>query len=94
MQFILLHVFICNLFLKDYGKTKLSDKHYEKFIKFVSLLLEDKKLPSEALDHELVGNYIGFRECHISSDMLLIYIIEDGYLKLTRIGTHNQLFNN
>lgn len=81
-------------FLKDYGKTKLSDKHYEKFIKFVSLLLEDKKLPSEALDHELVGNYIGFRECHISGDMLLIYIIEDGYLKLTRIGTHNQLFNN
>ncbi|WP_228141057.1 type II toxin-antitoxin system YafQ family toxin [Aliarcobacter thereius] len=22
-------------------------------------------------------------ECHISGDMLLIYIIEDGYLKLT-----------
>ena len=41
-------------FVKDYSKTKLSDKHYEKFIKFVSLLLEDKKLPSEALDHELV----------------------------------------
>ena len=31
-------------FVKDYNKTKLSDKHYEKFIKFVSLLLEDKKL--------------------------------------------------
>ncbi|KAB0619914.1 MULTISPECIES: type II toxin-antitoxin system YafQ family toxin [Aliarcobacter] len=43
-------------FIKDYGKTKLSDKHYEKYIKFVSLLLENKKLPSEALDHELVGN--------------------------------------
>ena len=36
-------------FVKDYNKTKLSDKHYEKFIKFVSLLLEDKKLPSEAV---------------------------------------------
>lgn len=81
-------------FVKDYDKTKLSDKHYEKYIKFVSLLLEDKKLPDEALDHELIGNYLGFRECHISGDMLLIYTIEDGYLKLTRIGTHNQLFNN
>ena len=81
-------------FVKDYSKTKLSDKHYEKFIKFVSLLLEDKKLPSEALDHELVGSFSGFRECHISGDMLLIYIIEDGYLKLTRIGTHNQLLNS
>ena len=66
----------------------------KKYIKFVSLLLEDKKLPDEALDHELIGNYLGFRECHISGDMLLIYIIDYGYLKLTRIGTHNQLFNN
>ena len=87
-------LFITKQFIKDYGKTKLSDKHYEKYIKFVSLLLEDKKLPDEALDHELIGNYLGFRECHISGDMLLIYIIDYGYLKLTRIGTHNQLFNN
>lgn len=79
-------------FIKDYEKTKLTDKHYEEFIKFVSLLLEGNKLQAEALDHELVGDYSSFRECHISGDMLLIYIIEDDYLKLTRIGTHSQLF--
>lgn len=81
-------------FIKDYQKNKLSDKHYEKYIKFASLLLEDKKLPQEALDHDLLGNYEAFRECHISGDMLLIYIKEDGYLKLVRIGSHGQLFKN
>jgi len=80
-------------FVKDYYKIKLSDKHHEKYIRFVSLLLENKKLPTEALDHELIGNYKGFRECHISGDIILIYIIEEGFVKLTRIGSHNQLFN-
>ena len=29
-------------------------------------------------DHELKGNFVGFRECHIKPDWLLIYLIEDG----------------
>ncbi|MDX9813700.1 MAG: type II toxin-antitoxin system YafQ family toxin [Sulfurimonas sp.] len=80
-------------YIKDFAKVKLSDKHYEKYIKFVALLLDGKKLPVEALDHELIGEYKGFRECHISGDILLIYIVEDGYVKLTRLGTHSQLFS-
>lgn len=39
--------------------------------------------------HKSVKSY---REFHISGDLLIIYIIEDGYLKLIRIGTHAQLF--
>jgi len=89
----MIKLFRTKQFIKDYQKIKLTDKHYEKYIKFVSLLLEDKTLPKEALNHDLVGNYTGFKECHISGDLLLIYIIEDGYLKLTRIGTHSQLFD-
>ncbi|MDO6826828.1 type II toxin-antitoxin system YafQ family toxin [Poseidonibacter sp. 1_MG-2023] len=44
------------------------------------------------LDHALKGDYKSFREFHISGDMLIIYIIENNYLKLVRIGTHSQLF--
>ncbi|MDR3001314.1 MAG: type II toxin-antitoxin system YafQ family toxin [Fibromonadaceae bacterium] len=29
------------------------------------------------------GNYIGYRECHITPDWLLIYIIGNGRLVLT-----------
>ena len=45
-------------------------------------------------DHLLNGDYEGCRECHISSDWLLIYEIFDEslILYLTRTGTHSDLF--
>ncbi|MDD5716875.1 MAG: type II toxin-antitoxin system YafQ family toxin [Sulfuricurvum sp.] len=43
-------------------------------------------------DHPLIGDYESFREFHISGDLLIIYCIEDEILKLTRIGSHSQLF--
>lgn len=88
----MLKLFRTKTFKKDYAKQNLSDKHYEKYINFVSLLLHEVQLPKEALDHNLEGDYSDFKEFHISGDLLVIYIIEDGYLKLARIGTHSQLF--
>lgn len=44
------------------------------------------------LDHDLKGNYKGFRECHISPDWLLIYRYNGEYLELSRTGTHSDLF--
>ena len=45
-------------------------------------------------DHALSGNYVGFRECHIKPDWLLIYLIEDDILTLTLAdtGSHADLF--
>ena len=43
-------------------------------------------------DHDLKGNYEGFRECHISPDWLLIYRYNGEYLELARTGTHSDLF--
>ena len=45
-------------------------------------------------DHELSGNWVGYRECHIQPDWLLIYYIENDVLVLTlaRTGTHSDLF--
>ena len=36
-------------------------------------LANDVPLPIENKDHPLKGDYIGYRECHIQSDWLLIY---------------------
>ena len=60
----------------------------------LNYLVQEKKLPQEYLDHLLAGNYAGHRECHITTDWLLIYKIEKGILtlSLTRTGTHNGLF--
>lgn len=51
-------------------------------------------LPDKNRDHALTGNYSGTRECHITSDWLLIYEIDEASLTiyLTRTGTHSDLF--
>lgn len=51
-----------------------------------------EELPTKQHDHVLKGNWNGYRECHIESDLLLIYKHEDGELILTDIGTHSELF--
>ena len=60
----------------------------------LQLLVEEKPLDLKYNDHALVGNYAGFRECHIRPDWLLIYAINKGELILTatRTGTHSELF--
>jgi len=79
-------------FRKDELKVKLTDEQYQKRIEYLSLILNDKPLPSEALDHPLAGEYKGFREFHLAGDMLIIYTVKDDSLYLQRIGTHSQLF--
>ena len=60
----------------------------------IDILLEQTPLPEKYRDHPLVGNYSGFRECHIRPDWLLIYTIHAERLVLTcmRTGTHSDLF--
>lgn len=45
-------------------------------------------------DHDLKGDFQGFRECHVEQDLLLIYKIFDEQLVLVlvRVGSHSDLF--
>ncbi len=45
-------------------------------------------------DHNLSGDYIGCRECHVEPDWLLVYEVMDNVLVLMiyRAGTHSELF--
>lgn len=63
--------------------------------KVVTILLQGKPLPEKYKDHNLTGNGVGHRECHITPDWLLIYLINDNTLTLTltRTGTHSKLFD-
>lgn len=51
-------------------------------------------LPDKNNDHTLSRNWIGYRECHILPDWLLIYRIDGDVLVLTlaRTGIHSDLF--
>jgi mRNA interferase YafQ len=61
----------------------------------IQTLMEEKPLDPKHKDHPLIWNYIGFRECHILPDWLLIYTVDKGRLILTasRTGTHTDLFD-
>lgn len=56
-------------------------------------LMSGETLGEEYHDHELSGNWKGFRKCHIAPDWLLIYTYEDGGLVLVavRTGSHTDL---
>ena len=75
--------------LKKYEHNKPVKKELETVLGF---LLKGNKLPEKYLDHALTGSYVGFRECHIKPDVLLIYWTDDEYLHLVRIGSHSELF--
>ena len=60
----------------------------------VRQLAEGNSLPTRHRDHALTGSFAGFRECHITPDWLLVYLIEGKTmtLTLTRTGSHSDLF--
>ena len=60
----------------------------------IKLLASGTPLPDKNRDHALSGDWVNFRECHITPDWLLIYKIEADILVLTlsRTGTHSDLF--
>ena len=56
-------------------------------------LATDQPLEARWRDHDLSGDWAGYRECHIKSDLLLIYRKSDAdNLRLARLGSHSQLF--
>ena len=67
-------------------------KNIEKFKIIARTLLAGQTLDRIHRDHRLVGNYLGRRDCHIESDWLLIYKIEEPRLIFERMGTHSDLF--
>ena len=60
----------------------------------IRLLAENGSLPAKYKDHNLTGDWKGFRECHIRTDWLMIYAIRNEVLTLTlaRTGSHSDLF--
>jgi len=86
-------LFKTNQFKRSYKKLKLTDKEEEAFIDVVYKLLNGIELDKKYKNHFLKGEYLGFQECHLKPDLLLIYTIDNDTLKLIDIGSHSQLFD-
>jgi mRNA interferase YafQ len=62
-------------FKKDLKKIRKQGKDPAKLDAIVHVLQKEESLPKKCRDHELIGNWKGYRECHIAPDWLLIYKI-------------------
>ena len=81
-------------FKKDLKRFKHQPAIIRDLNKILELLLQMEPLQKSHVDHPLEGNWKGSRECHVNSDTLLIYRMDEklGKLFLERFGSHSELF--
>lgn len=90
----MLEVVLSTRFKKDLKTASKRGYNLELLNNVVDKLASRQQLPEKNRDHELSGDYAGFRECHVAPDWLLVYRVveEDLILYLMRTGTHSDLF--
>ena len=90
----MLKVVLSNRFRKDLKLARKRNLNLDLLRTVVNVLACGEELGKQYRDHDLTGNYAGFRECHVQPDWLLIYRIEQDELELFlfRTGSHSDLF--
>jgi len=83
-----------NQYLKDLELMKRRKLPKSELDEVIKLLIEQKPLLPKHKDHPLKGNFVGYRECHIRPNWLLMYKIDEQVLTLVliRTGTHSDLY--
>jgi len=91
---LILEIVLSNRFRKDLKLLAKRSYNLELLNGVVTKLAAKQPLPDKNHDHAPSGDCVGFRECHISPDWLLIYRVEEDALLLfsSRIETHSDLF--
>ena len=81
-------------FRKDLKRLRKRGADMKKLDDILQTLCAEELLSEKYRDHALIGDYIGFRECHVAPNWLLVYAIDKGQLILTasRTGSHSDLF--
>ncbi len=88
----MLKIEFTNSIKKDLKKYKHQKDVLLELQRVIELLTSKITLPTKYRDHNLIGNWTMYRECHVKNDVLLIYKIEKDILVLTRFGSHAKLF--
>ena len=80
-------------FKKEYKKI-IKQGYAKKVDSIIEKLANNEILEPKHKDHALKGEYVGYRECHIEPDLLLIYKKQEDILVLVcfRLGCHSEVF--
>ncbi|WOL38955.1 type II toxin-antitoxin system YafQ family toxin [Pyramidobacter sp. YE332] len=70
-------------FKRDYKRIRKRGYDIRRLENIIEMLAKEQALPKECRDHDLGGNWSGFRECHIEPDWLAAPV-------RTAIRSHNQ----
>jgi mRNA interferase YafQ len=83
-------------FKRDFRRAKSTPRHRNidpLLSEILELLANDQPPPDENRDHALTGDLVGFRDCHVRPDLLLIYDNrQSDLLILIRLGSQSELF--
>ncbi|MDR1186132.1 MAG: type II toxin-antitoxin system YafQ family toxin [Bifidobacteriaceae bacterium] len=81
-----------NRFKKDYKRAGKRGWDLSLLDEAIRLIVHEQPLPATSLDHSLVGDFAGCRECHLRPDWLLVYQVGNGAVVFERTGSHSDLF--
>ncbi|MDE6045441.1 MAG: type II toxin-antitoxin system YafQ family toxin [Helicobacter sp.] len=86
------NVKFAHAFKKSYRK--LAQKEQDLMFELIDRLANNETLEEKHHDHKLKGEFLGYRECHIKPDLLLLYQKHDDILVLVciNVGSHSELF--
>ena len=77
---------------KDQARMTRRVRSVKKLINAVTLLSIKGYLPNRYRAHKLQGEYLGYWECHLESDWLLVYALTPETVFVARTGTYPDLF--
>lgn len=78
---------------KDLKRIRNDRQKLEALLNVLRFLQAEIPIPSEYKPHRLTGDYIGYMECHVKGDLLLIWDDpETDEIGLVRLGSHAELF--
>ena len=79
-------------FERDVKRMGKRGKNMEKLKIIIRSLAGEDQIDPIHRDHKLLGDWQGRRECHVESDWILIYKMEEERVIFERTGSHADLF--
>ena len=87
-----MRLFTTRRFDRDLRRARRRGKALDRLWAVVKRLLDGERPDPRHRAHRLSGEWSRSWECHVETDWLLIWHVEDDAVVLTRTGTHSDLF--